>query len=120
MRRVAPLSLLMCIAVLAESWSWQKATVVKIGHSVDKTEEQEYRRAPTGVGVESSGVATRTTRAWTYALKAEHRLYLGKVENKPLRGVHEGDPVRVAVNHGVLYVATPDGKKHRLELLESE
>jgi hypothetical protein len=24
------------------------------------------------------------------------------------------------VNHGVLYVATPDGKKHRLELLESE
>jgi hypothetical protein len=120
MGRVLPLSLLMCLTVLAESWSWQDAKVVKIGHSVVKTEEQEYRRAPTGVGVESSGVATQTTRAWTYALRTEHQLYLGKVESKPLRGVREGDPVRVAVHRGVLYMLTPDAKKHRLELLESE
>jgi len=110
----------MCLTVLAVSWSWQDAKVVKIGHSANKTEELEYRRDPTGVGVASSGVATQTTKVWTYALETEHQLYLGKVENKPLRGVGVGDPVRVAVHRGVLYMLTPDAKKHRLELLKSE
>jgi hypothetical protein len=120
MGRVLPLSLLMCLTVLAESWSWEDAKVVKIGHSVNKTEEQQYRQDPTGVGVTSSGVATQTTKVWTYALKTEHQLYLGKVENKALRGVREGDPVRVTVHRGVLYLLTPDAKKHRLELLKPE
>ena len=68
----------MCLTVLAEPWSWQDAKVVKIGHSVNKTEDQEYRRDPSGVGVASSGVSTQTIKVWTYALRTEHQLYLGK------------------------------------------
>ena len=110
----------MCVAIWAEARHWQDAKVVKIGHSVDKTEEQEYRREPSGVGVASSGVATRTTKVWTYAIKTEHQLYVGKVEKKPVPGLREGDRVRVAVHRGALLVVTPDAKEHHLELLKSE
>jgi hypothetical protein len=119
MRRVAFLYLLICMVSSAESWSWQDAKVVKIGHSVDKAEEHEYR-GTASAGIESSGVATRTTNVWTYSLKTEDKLYIVKVEKKPIADLREGDRVRATLRHGALYVLTTDAKKHRLELLKSE
>ena len=121
MRRVAVLSLLVCTA----GWSgpkqrlWQDATVIKIAHSVSEAEEAEYKPSPsTGGGVVTSGVATRRTKIWTYAVKTDQHLYLGQVEKRPVEGVREGDRIRIAVQRGTLYVLTPDAKEHRLELLK--
>jgi hypothetical protein len=123
MRRVAVLSLLMCIAGWAgpKRRLWQDATVIKIAHSVSEAEEVEYKPSPsTGGGVVTSDVTTRRTKTWTYTVKTDQHLYLGQVEKRPVEGVREGDRIRIAVQRGNLYVLTPGAKEHRLELLKTE
>lgn len=123
MRGVALLSLLMCIPAWAgpKQRFWQDATVVKIAHSVSEAEEAEYKPSPsTGGGVVTSGVATRRTKIWTYALKTDQLLYLGQVEKRPVEGMREGDKIRIAVQRGTLYVLTQGAKEHRLELLKTD
>lgn len=122
MRMVLVLCLLTCLAVYAspKQLSWQDATVAKIESSTTKTEELEYRPGPAAGTVQSTGVNTRHTQIWTYAFKTGEQLYLGKVKNKPVQGIREGDRIRIAVHRGVLYVLTQDAKERKLELLKSE
>ena len=121
MRKAAILCLLICVAGWAgpKRRLWQNATVIKIAHSVNEAEEQEYTPSP-AIGVATAGVTTRRTKIWTYAVKTDQRLYLGQAEKRPIAGVREGDRIRIAVQHDALYVLTPGAKEHRLELLKTE
>ena len=113
----------MCFAIWAgpKRRFWQDAKVVKIGRSVVEAEEMEYTPSPySAAGAVGAGVTTRHTKIWTYAFKTEQQLYVGKVEKKPVEGVREGDLIRVAVYRGMLYLLTPNGKEHKLELLNSK
>ena len=123
MRRVALLSLLICIPAWASTKQrlWQDATVIKVTHSVSEADEVEYTPSPsTGAGAEASGVATRRTKTWTYAVKTGQHLYLGQVGKKPVEGVREGDRIWIAVGRGAIYVLTPGAKEHRLERIKTE
>jgi len=119
MRPPVILCLLACFCASAgtKQREWQEAHVVKIGHSVNETEEAEYTPSPS-TGVAASGVEKRRTSIWTYVFQTEHQVYTAKLEGKPLAGLHEGDQIQIAVQRGVLRVLGSRGKERTLELLK--
>lgn len=122
MGKVVFLSVLTCVWLYAgpKSRIWQVATVVRIGHSVSETEETEYKSGQTATGAETSNIVVRRRKVWIYAFKADHQLYLGRREKRPVEGLNEGDQIRVAVEHAVVYVLTREGKQYKLTLVNSE
>jgi len=110
--------MLACLCTWAgtQQTDWQEARVVKIGQSVNETEDAEYTPSPTGVA--TSGVETRRTRTWTYVFQTEHQVYTAKLDGKPLVRLHEGDRIQIAVERGVLRVLDSRGKKRTLQLLK--
>ena len=115
--------MLICVALWAapKRRQWRDATVVKIEHSVMETDEQTFTQspAPSSYPATPSGIAKSRKSIWTYALKTDLRVYVGRA-GKPIVSVHEGDRIRLAVHNEALYVLIGDAKERKLELLKPE
>ncbi len=108
--------------VFAAQHAWRDAKAVNISESEITTESVGYSRSLSNgnyPGVPSN-ISTQRSTIWTYTFDADGRIYTGRVESKPIRGLKKGDHVRLDVTKNALYVLTGGRKERRLDLLNPQ